>query len=213
MYQHINDNIDKIIDSINRDSDIDPYVVLLSMFCNGSVEKNEEFKTTYRKYWQLNAARISNDYSDHYFKILEKYREVDNPVLSDIIMELYAVPTNSKGSKAVQFSFATKLLHTIDNTLPIFDSNVSAFYFFPEIKYKWKPEKKFAVSLLIYGFLEKEYKRIIEHNLLESSIAKFRSNFGLSENYTDQKIIDTLIWRFVAYLRSGVMVNGEMKYR
>jgi hypothetical protein len=59
MYQFINENIAVVMGSVNRKRDIDPYLVLAAMFNAGSVCDNDEYQAVYRKYWQLNAARLS----------------------------------------------------------------------------------------------------------------------------------------------------------
>ena len=208
----INKNITVLLDSINRSSDIDPYVYLLGEFRKGSIENNAEYQNTYRKYWRLNAARLSGDYCKHYFQVMERYREKNQRNIEDIVKELYEIPSNSKGKKTVQFSFATKLLHTINNALPLYDSMVGDFYFFPQIKPSWGYDKKLLVYLRVYNYLQREYERVIENGLLSESIIQFRNHFELSENYTDQKIIDTLLWKFVTHLRSGAVGNGEIRY-
>ena len=66
--------------------------------------------------------------------------------------------------------------------------------------------------LNVYGFLIKEQRRILDNLLLSKSIVKFREYFKLSQEYTDQKIIDTLLWKFTAGLRSGALIHGELRY-
>jgi hypothetical protein len=47
-----------------------------------------------------------------------------------------------------------------------------------------------------YEFLKKEYQRILESGVLSASIQAFRQRFE-GKNHTDEKIIDSLIWKFV----------------
>lgn len=146
MYKIINDNISLVINGINRNRDIEPYLTLQALFQNGSISDNSNYKTTYRKYWQLNAARLSDNYCEHYFRVLEKYRNREDKSIEGIVKELYEVPSNAKDKKTLQFSFATKLLHTIDNTRPIYDSLIADFYFLPPIKPNWNYGKKLSAN-------------------------------------------------------------------
>jgi hypothetical protein len=212
MYQIINDNISSLIASIDKRRNIEPYLVLQEIFRGGSISDNENFKFIYRKYWQLNAARLSDHYCKHYFQVLEKYRNKDQKDIESLVKELYDVPSNSKGKKAIQFSFASKLLHTIDNTGPVYDSLIADFYFLPKIKPSWNYKKKITAYLKAYDFLKQEHKRVLNDNLLSVGIRSFREHFALPQTYTDQKIIDTLLWKFAIFLRAGAIMEGKIKY-
>lgn len=212
MYKIINENISSIINAADRSRDIDPYLTLQSIFQNGSILNNSSYKTIYRSYWQLNAARLSDNFCDHYFQVLEKYRNREDRDIKEVVKDLYEVSSNSKDKKTLQFSFATKLIHTIDNTRPVYDSLVADFYFLPQIKPNWKYDKKLSAYLKAYGFLQKEYKRVIDNNILSTAITRFRTQFDLPAAYTDQKIIDTLLWKFTSFLRAGAIREGKIKY-
>lgn len=212
MYQLINENIGQVMDTIDRRKDIDPYLNMAEIFNKGSISENDNYKAIYRKYWQLNAARLSDEYCGHYFKVMEDYRHIDRIDIEDVVRALYEVPSNSKG-KTIQFSFATKLIHTIDNTRPVYDSLVCDFYFLPQIKSSWKYNKKLTVYTQAYNFLICEHKRVLNNNILSGSIGAFRECFGVPITYTDEKIIDTLLWKFASFARSGAILLGDIVYR
>jgi hypothetical protein len=212
MYQIINENIIKVLGAIDKEKDIDPYLKMAEMFSAGSVSDNDEYKTIYRKYWQLNAARLSDHYCNHYFQVMEDHRHKDQIDIEAVVKALYEVPSNSKGIKTIQFSFATKLLHTIDNTRPVYDSLVGDFYFFPQIKPTWKYGKKLSAYTRAYTFLLSEYKRILDKGLLSESLQQFRERFRPPDTYTDQKIVDTLLWKFGSYVRNGAIMSGKIQY-
>ena len=58
----------------------------------------------------------------------------------------------------------------------------------------------------------KQAHRCIAATLTRKSIREFRELFELPKAYTNQKIIDTLLWRFSAYARGGAIMNDEMQY-
>jgi hypothetical protein len=97
-----------------------------------------------------------------------------------------------------------------DPQLPIYDSLVANFYFFkgpnnPD----W--EKRLNQYMLFYNFLIKEYKRIIDKGLLNDPIQQFKDKFD-AQNFTDQRIIDLLIWAFVKLLNKKSVMNGQVIY-
>jgi hypothetical protein len=56
------------------------------------------------------------------------------------------------------------------------------------------------------------YERILRKRLLETATNAFRRRFALSEDYSDEKIIDMLIWKFIPFLRQGAVRDGSVVY-
>lgn len=110
----------------NRIEDINLYFDINQIFNTGKEIKNDaEFKRKYRKFYVMNSAGLTDSYFDYYFELLNSRRK--NLNLSDILNNTYWIPRRN-GSPSLQFSFATKLLHTIENTLPIYDKNISVIF-------------------------------------------------------------------------------------
>ena len=63
-----------------------------------------------------------------------------------------------------------------------------------------------------YLDIYREYRRIIDQNLLGEAIAEFRTRQVGSADVPDERIIDWLLWGWVAYLRSGAQYRGEALY-
>jgi len=211
MYQLINNNIHLLLDGINREDHVDPYISIREKFDNQE-SNTPEFKSTYRKFYQLNAARLSEGFCESYFGLLEENRNNEEIQVESIVNQLYQLESNSKGTHAVHFSFASKLAHTVNNTLPVYDSMVAAFYFFPDIKTNWNKDRKVQEYIASYQFLMSEYDRVIESNLLGHAIVQFRARFEVGVEYSDVKLIDTLIWRFTSLLKSGAIRNSQIQY-
>jgi hypothetical protein len=132
--------------------------------------------------------------------------------VEEITRTLYEIPINAKEKKVLQFSFASKLVHMINPRLPVYDRMVESFYFLPR-SYAGTAQKKLANLLRSYRFLVAEYDRILREGLLASAIDELRRRFQLPAEYSDQKIIDTLIWKFVPFLESGALRDGSVVYR
>lgn len=213
MYARLNESIELLCAQIEPASDIRPYVRLTEALWKTDVSKDGDFQRTYRTYWQLNAARLGSEFCSAYFSYFEKLKEADDIVLDRVVQDLYKVPTHGDGRQSLQFSFASKMVHMLKPQLPVYDSMVEAFFFLPFGSPTEKMEGKLKRLLESYRFLTREYERVLKEGLLRPAIATFRTRFSVGDDYTDEKIIDTLIWKFVSFVRSGAIRNGAVLYR
>jgi hypothetical protein len=213
MYAIINHNAGALLDTINPQADIDPYVWLLGALPNLNIAQDQEFQRVYRRYWQLNPARLSEGYLAAYFGHLEQLKfQPEHVTVEGVARHLLPVPTHGNGRQSLQFSFASKLVHMLNPEQPVYDSMVESFFFLPTGGANETTEQKIARLLISYEFLRAEYGRVLEQGLLAQAIAQFRMRFGVNAGYTDRKIIDTLIWKFVGFLKGGAVRNGVVVY-
>jgi hypothetical protein len=93
------------------------------------------YQQKYRAYWAMNVARMNPSFYKAYFNALETAPR-KKPTLSTVVHILYDASTNRSGRKSLQFSFATKLLHMTNPQLPLYSSEVTAFFFYelPAVK-------------------------------------------------------------------------------
>jgi hypothetical protein len=212
MYRLINQNIDLILTTLDYHLAIETHLSILRRFNQGDVRHDTSFHLDYRRYWGLNAARLSETFCLAYFDLMEGLRTNHNIDTETVVRHLYQLPTHKKGRQSLQFSFASKLVHTLDPHKPIYDSLVADFYFFRPPDPNKELDFRLRSLSTFYRFLCHEYERVLEQALLEPSILRFRQIQGVDENYTDEKIIDTLIWQFVTLLRKGALTDGHIVY-
>jgi hypothetical protein len=194
MYRLINDNIAAILAKIKQRENVDIYDDLM---LNRNRADADDYQNDYKKYWQLHMGRLSDDFCKVYFNKLKD--NLANPTsLSQVVDDLYDMEPNKNGN-SIQFSFASKLWHMVEPTSPLYDSLVARYYFFnvPTDKDWTKRRDKL---LTFYEFLIYEYKRVIDNKLLEPSILDFRRRFYSRTLFTDDRIIDFLIWSCVTEL-------------
>jgi hypothetical protein len=84
------------------------------------------YQQLYKGFWGMNRAQLSSGFYTTYFEFL---RTRKLPTLESLCRELYDSSARRNGTRALQFSFATKLLHTLDPRLPIYDSKVARFFY------------------------------------------------------------------------------------
>lgn len=206
MYTLINENINDILNSVENDH-VKKYDWLVEHI--HQIE-SQNYQTYYKTFWRLHGAGLSAEYCSIYFQLLKRHLEEPIPI-EKLVSFLYSKPVNSSGRKSLQFSFITKMLHMANKELPIYDSLISSFYFFePNRRLSFK--KRVDELISFYQFLNFEYKRILKDSLLQKSIEAFRVRF--KPNYfTNEKIIDSLIWAFTSYCFSGAVANKNVVFR
>jgi len=172
--------------------------------------ETSSYQTSYKTFWRLHGAGLSKAYCSIYFQLLRKHLE--KPIaIEALVKSLYDKPVNSSGKKSLQFSFVTKMLHMADQKLPIYDSLISSFYFF-EPNRRLSFQERIRELIIFYEFLNYEYKRIIENGLLQESIKAFRKSYN-PKYFTDEKIIDSLIWAFISYGYNGAVIDKNIVFR
>jgi hypothetical protein len=207
MYDLINAHIQTILGTIPQNH-VTEYDWLIQ---NLNQCVTPQYQARYKNYWRLNAARLSADYCNVYFQALHAAQR--HPItVANLAHQLYGTPTHGNGRRSLQFSFATKLLHMVSPDTPIYDSLVAAFYFFQEPERNLALAQRIGVLAAFYIFLGQEYQRICTNNLLSVSIQAFRQQFN-PRQFTDEKVVDSLLWAFVALLRQGGVTNGTITYR
>ncbi len=207
MYELINRYRDQIVDAVSENH-VSDYEWLMQNKHNIGYQ----FKQKFRSFWRLNAARLSDEFCDEYFLELQNGIERESVDLREVTKKFYEIPSNTTGTKKLQFSFCTKLCHVIDPCLPIYDSMIRDFYFFVEPKRNSSLIIRIETFLFFYEFLIKEYRRIISEKLLGKAISSFYQKFP-THIFTTEKVIDSLIWSFVKLLKDGGLMSEIVIYR
>ena len=215
MYRMMNENCDDLLTELDRISDLPRYIELRRRLFAGDVAADEDFHALYRNYWQMNVARLGDPFYFRYFALLESLKKNRAGFVGDIDATLreLALLTNTTERPSLQFSFATKLLNTIDPRLPVYDSYVSQFFFFVAPPSNYSVDVRLSALLSFHAFLRAEYSRVIKEGLLTDAIARFREHFAIDSELCDERVIDMLIWGYVSLLRNGAQLVRRALYR
>jgi hypothetical protein len=170
-----------------------------------------DYQKRYRRFWAMNAAQLSPEFYATYFNTLVAAMSRP-PTLSSVAQTLHAASARQNGQKSLQFSFATKLFHMTNQRSPIYDSQVAAFYFFQEPSAGADLQQRIDGLMAFYSFLSEEYARVLKKGFLATAIQQFRLRLK-PQRFTDEKIVDSLVWAFVALLRKGALPKRQMVYR
>jgi hypothetical protein len=198
--KEIEEKIDLILSSVDLES-IVVYEFLKTEFNKGSIIKNDLFRFSFRAYYGLESGGLSKKFKEEYFIQLEKHREKE-PCFEEIVARLYQIPNLTKEKnptgESLQVSFTSKLIHTIDNTFPIYDSKVEKYMRWQYIPNDIHKDKCDNLKKRIEGYgrrikeLGDYYKDMIEYKnglFLE----KFEQNFP-KINISPEKKIDFILW-------------------
>ena len=187
IIKEIDEKQDDILSNLKLES-IAVYSFLKNEYAKGNILNNLVFQFVFRSYYRLDNAGLSNEIKSRFFQLLAQ-KQIN---LGTILSELYEIPT-LKGKNTIQFSFATKLLHTIDNNNPIFASEVAVL---TKINIKGSDrDKKIYSCIEIYNSLEKLYAKLKKDDKIRKVISKFRSKFKVDdERISDTKVIDFIMW-------------------
>ncbi|HUI40397.1 MAG TPA: hypothetical protein VL523_00360, partial [Terriglobia bacterium] len=96
--------------------------------------------------------------------------------------------------RSLQFSFVTKLAHTVNPKYSVYDSKIAAAFSFAP-RYSKKIDQRLEPELAFYSSLCATYKEIVACSMLERHIRVFRNRYGPAAGHLpDIKIIDFVFW-------------------
>ena len=188
----IEQNATELINNIDVES-IELYTTIKNEFENSDVSVNTKFQHAYRIFHGMDHVGFNEDFTSKYFKLLEKYR---NHIVLDsekVFIDLDRIK-NFEDNDALLFSFATKLMCTIDDSIPIYDKEVCDAFSFTE-----PIDVDFAMVIDIlmdqFEILQAHFNEIIESNLLPVSIRLFDEKFKGNKLSLIKKL-DFIFWSF-----------------
>ena len=190
IIEFIESNSTEIVENIETES-IEVYSFLKEQFEKSNVTGNYLFQFVYRNFYRLDNAGLTSQFKTEYFKILEENRNNKIFHFDEILKRLYNFP-NRKGQNTLQFSFVTKMLNTIDNKMPIYDSEVAKMFSVSRPN-STDFEKKLDLYLEQLNVIQESYEQIINHNKLPNVSQRFDEKFK-SHNLDEMKKLDFIFW-------------------
>ena len=189
IIKEIDEKQDDILSKLNFE-DIAVYSFLKNEYAKENVLNNLVFQFVFRSYYGLGNAGLSDEIKSRFFELLAQ----NQTNLELILSELYEIPT-LKGKNTIQFSFATKLLHAINNDKPIYDRNVGEIIDKQVEDSSYSKDERIRSCIEIYNFLEKLYLNMLHDERITNIILKFRSKFKVDdEKISDTKVLDFIMW-------------------
>ena len=186
----IENNSTEIIENIDQES-VDVYNFLKTEFNKSNVNENHLFQFVFRSFYRIDNAGLTPEFKKEYFKILEQYRNEKQFDFAKVLRRLYSFP-NRKGQNTLQFSFATKMFNTINDSMSIYDSEVARMFSMSR-PYQSEFEIKLDKYLNQLDKIQTTYEQIIEQNLLPKTTRLFDQEFKNSK-LSEMKKMDFIFW-------------------
>ena len=186
----IENNSTEIIENIDQES-VDVYNFLKTEFKKSNVNENYLFQFVFRSFYRIDNAGLTPEFKKEYFKILEQNRNEKQFDFEKVLRRLYSFP-NRKGQNTLQFSFATKMFNTIDDIMPIYDSEVAKMFSMSR-PYQSEFEIKLDKYLDQLDKIQNGYEQIINQNLLPETIELFDQVFK-DNKLSEMKKLDFIFW-------------------
>lgn len=202
----INKKAQCIVENIAQES-IDVYRFIATQFEKSDVSKDYIFQFVFRSFYRMDSAGLSKEFKDRYFELFQSVRGSKNLDMGEILNELYKFKSLN-GLNTIQFSFVTKLANTIENTYPIYDSEVARMYGY-RTPYTYKDkEERVSEYLAAYSELRIRYQAYIRTNSLSEAISVFDRELISAEDIPTTKKIDFLIWSAGKLKRAGKLIHA-----
>jgi len=179
----------KIFNKLLKDrKSFDDYKFITEEFKTNNVRNNSEFQKVYKRFYVLNRGGLGSKLIDRYFDLLQK-KETN---LKKILVELSEI-SREKSDYSVQLSFASKLIHTVDNNQPIYDSRVAEIFDI-RLNYNIKDIKeRIADRLVAYNLLKKKFNKTLKNRGIKLIIKDFKKR--LKVDIGDVKMLDFMLWK------------------
>lgn len=199
--EFINQNSQKIIDNLDEESLV-VYQFIKNEYKKGDITKNHIFQFSFRSFYKLDSAGLTKEFKEKYFELFELNSSnsfCSIPEMQKTLIILSGI-NNFKKQNTVQFSFVTKMFHTIDNRLPIYDNEVITVFDFKQPYYISDIGKRISQYLIQYNEIGIAYKNIESDNLLKDTLKLFNNKFPC------HKINNTMVLDFI-FWSAGKLIN------
>ena len=188
----IEQNAQQLISNIDVES-IKYYTLLKSEFDKSDVSENKKFQSAFRVFYGLDNVGFNEEFKRKYFKLLENYRNYSDLDVVKVFKDLYLIK-NFMDKDSILFSFASKIICTIDDSIPIFDKEVCDIFSFTE---PIDVDFAMATDILLnqLEIIQTHFNEIINRNLLPVTLRLFEEKFK-GYNLSLIKKLDFIFWSF-----------------
>ena len=185
---------DRIVQEIGHEA-VDVYSFLCNEFNRGPVTGNHVFQFAYRYFYRLDTAGLTPEFMSAYFLLLERSRTQAEVDLRRLVRDLHSI-RNRKGQQTLQFSFVTKLAHTVNHRYPIYATEIERVFGFRRLDSGKPFDDRLEKFMGFYDRLSAIYTRILTGHLLEGPRRAFRQTYAASpEKVPETKVLDFIFWR------------------
>lgn len=189
--------MDKIIEKIvradiallfsdeNKKRGVQKYAEILQSFSSTNVSLDEVFQKKFNGFYRV---RRNADWQKVYYALMEesKYTPV---TFAFVLSSLFATLGR------VEASFSSKLLHTLNKDMPIWDRWVLQNLNLEPPKQHWSKERKINACALLYDDIVEWYKKTLSMEEIQQKILQFDAFFPEYKWFSQTKKLDFFLWQ------------------
>ncbi len=174
--------------------EMEKYKLIMSIISDNSTDISEvncEFQRVYTGYYF--PAQVSAEFKTIYYSYMQSHRD-NVPSFNDAINDLY------QETGRVDYSFTSKMLHTLDDRNPILDQHVMRLLGFP-LQTSGKSAARIQYYTNVFNQVFSEYQQVAldlvngSNREICNAIRQFDEKFANYRNISTAKKIDCLIFR------------------
>jgi hypothetical protein len=186
----------RAVAALSRDA-VPVYLFLAERFKSTSdIRSDCVFQFLFRSFYRLDNAGLTDEFKAAYFDHLQRHRRGPIPVPNPLrllrhLCERFAAYETKKGKKALQFSFATKLLATIDPQQPVYDPFVASLFGFKRPDHVKDRSRRLERLLQFYELLIQTSQLLREQEWFGTVSAAFARYYPGWHNVPPTKQVDS----------------------
>ncbi len=176
-------NIEELFSTKDKKSGIEKYAEIMRNFSNTNVETDKTFQKRFNGFYRV---RRNSEWQGTFYKIMEEGKQKESS-FDEILLEIY------KNTGRVEASFASKLLHTLNTDMPIWDKFV-----LQNLNLKMpicSGEKKLENAISIYKIIIDWYQSALSMSGINQKIVEFDQIFTEYKWFSKTKKLDFLLWQ------------------
>ena len=212
IIKYLNQYFLEIMEELSKDkfSHFRNYFFIQHNFSNGNIDG--KFKDIFCRFYKLSRpGGLTAHQKFIFFKYLSK-EEID---LKKTLHLLYEIPGYNDAHRLF-LSFASKLIHTVNNKNPIYDKNIALILSLPRQAYPPHIDERIKNRLEIYSKLKDRFNSLLSNNELNGVLTKCRNVLRhkaaiehvewRDDLILDVKLLDSLLWAlyYVLYRRNAL---------
>ena len=176
-------DIKNLFSSESKKRGVEKYADIMKAFLSVNVATDKAFQRKFNGFYRV---RRNEEWQGYYYSIMEQGK-ISELSFEQILRELYI-----KTGK-VEASFVSKLLHTLNNELPIWDKFV-----LQNLGLKMpacQGEKKIECAICIYQEIIAWYKKALSISEINQKLLEFDELFPEYKWFSKTKKLDFLLWQ------------------
>lgn len=179
----INANQAAIINHLTEKS-MQTYCDIQHLFMNVNIAESQDYRKKFGGFYRMRF--VTQEYRDAFFKLFEESKRKSDISFAKLSLKLY--PVNNKH----EFSFISKMIHTIDPQRPIYDNQVAAVLGLKR-KQNFTLEARIQEDNEILLEISRLYEELEQSHLIDEPLDTFTSKFREYPMPISKKI-DFMLW-------------------